>query len=245
MDKEITITYETLFELLRREKSRNELQPLEKNFFENVADYIKEKKAILSRQNTTMFSQDEAEKVKVQLENVKRILDELYARREKKIVSLASIKARTGSDVINTSILHGKEAEFYNLLVELFKRFRNEFTTSIINGNSKEGFSELEKEPLTQEQKEQELKEAEKEGMIKEAESKLLSEEHNPEKKPENTEKGESQTKMVRFIHAVPKFLGKNLEVLGPFESEDIASLPAEIADVLINKGRAKEIKSD
>ena len=49
--------------------------------------------------------------------------------------------------------------------------------------------------------------------------------------------------KLIRFIHAVPKFVGKDLEDYGPFEEEDIANLPAEIADVLIIKGRVEEIK--
>ena len=52
----------------------------------------------------------------------------------------------------------------------------------------------------------------------------------------------EKNTKMVRFVHAVPKFVGEELEEYGPFEEEDVASLPAEIARILINKGRAEKI---
>jgi len=49
-------------------------------------------------------------------------------------------------------------------------------------------------------------------------------------------------TKLVRFLHPVPKFVGRELEVYGPFEREDIANLPKEIAEVLIIKGRAEEM---
>ena len=50
------------------------------------------------------------------------------------------------------------------------------------------------------------------------------------------------ETKLVRFLHSVPKFVGKELEEYGPFEEEDVASLPAELADVLVRKGRAEEL---
>jgi DNA replication initiation complex subunit (GINS family) len=47
---------------------------------------------------------------------------------------------------------------------------------------------------------------------------------------------------LVRFLSAVPKFVGKNLETIGPFEEEDVANLSKEVADVLISKGRAEKI---
>ena len=56
--------------------------------------------------------------------------------------------------------------------------------------------------------------------------------------------KEEKSVKTVRFMSAVPKFLGRELEVYGPFEEEDVANLPGEVADVLIKKGRAEEINT-
>ena len=50
--------------------------------------------------------------------------------------------------------------------------------------------------------------------------------------------------KRVLITHPVPKFVGKELEVYGPFNPDEEAELPSEIADILINKGRAKEITS-
>ena len=48
--------------------------------------------------------------------------------------------------------------------------------------------------------------------------------------------------KSIRFIKPVPKFLGTELEIYGPFEENDIASLPSRIAKVLIKKERAEEM---
>jgi hypothetical protein len=47
---------------------------------------------------------------------------------------------------------------------------------------------------------------------------------------------------MVRFLEAVPSFVGENMEVFGPFESEDVANLPKKICEILIKNKRAEEI---
>lgn len=92
---EIIITYETLFELLRREKTRKELQELNPDFFKNVLSYLKEKNKILESQKTkdSIFSK-EAEKTTKQLQNTKKILRDLYERRENKILHLALSNSR-------------------------------------------------------------------------------------------------------------------------------------------------------
>jgi len=49
--------------------------------------------------------------------------------------------------------------------------------------------------------------------------------------------------KSVRFIKPVPKFLGSEMETYGPFEENDIASLPSKIANILVKKNRAEEMQ--
>lgn len=49
-------------------------------------------------------------------------------------------------------------------------------------------------------------------------------------------------TMLVRFLAHVPKFVGTELEVYGPFEPGDMANLPTEIAEVLIAKSRASAL---
>ena len=53
----------------------------------------------------------------------------------------------------------------------------------------------------------------------------------------------QSDTKVVRFMHAVPKFVANDMNTYGPFDEEDTAILPNKAADVLIDKKRAEEIK--
>jgi len=132
-EKEINITYETLFELLRREKNREELQELDGGFFEDVKDYLKEKKAMIKDDNE-LFSADNSENIKKQIENAKKIIKELYEKREKKIADLAIYKSRTRSDLVDSSRFLEKEKQLFDMLVELFTKYRKDVLISILNG---------------------------------------------------------------------------------------------------------------
>ena len=55
------------------------------------------------------------------------------------------------------------------------------------------------------------------------------------DEKPQNIE-------FIRFIETVPKFVGSDLQVYGPFEKEDVANLPINVAALLIKNNRAEEI---
>ena len=71
------LTFETLFELLRKEKFNQELQKLDEDFFIDITQYIEEKTAILNteQKSDSIFSTD-ARKTQLQLENAKRIIKE-------------------------------------------------------------------------------------------------------------------------------------------------------------------------
>ena len=88
------ITYNDLYEYLRKERYSEQLQVLPKNFVSEVSSYIEEKKAISSSEQD-IFS-DAAIKTKKQLENAISIFRELMLRRRKKILNLAFVAAETG-----------------------------------------------------------------------------------------------------------------------------------------------------
>lgn len=211
---EVTITYETLFELLRREKERTELQKLDSSFFGNLLMYLKDKQAIISKQQTDLFSAEEKRKTEDQLINVKKIIKELYERREKKIVSMAVDKSRNRSAIIDNSVFLKEERDLFDNLIKVMDNSRESVLSNLLSL----------KEPSAVQ------------GFTSAANPNLV-------RKEEKT--ADKETKLVRFIHAVPKFVGKELEEYGPFEEEDIASLPVEIANVLIKKNRVEEISGD
>ncbi|MEM4723589.1 MAG: hypothetical protein QXP01_01090, partial [Candidatus Hadarchaeum sp.] len=50
------------------------------------------------------------------------------------------------------------------------------------------------------------------------------------------------KTILVRFLQDYESFLGPELEVYGPFKKEEMANVPAPIAELLIAKGIAQKI---
>jgi len=212
MGEEINITYETLFELLRREKTRDELQKLDESFFSDVADYLKGKEELLEQQKhkQDLFASEEKAKADKQIENIRKILKELYERREKKIIQMAIDASRTPSIVIDTSVMLKEESMMYNRIFGLLNNFREGVLFNL------------------QQAKIPEIKEND------------VVEDPKVEENPAEEEKPKETNKMVKFTHEVPKFIGPDLNEYGPFVSGDSVEVPIPIADVLINKGRAE-----
>lgn len=88
------ITYNELYDALRKERYTEQLQPIPKNFIKEVSAYLKDKKELAEKQNDD-FS-DAILKTKKQFENSIAIFKELMLRRKKKILDLAFIAAETG-----------------------------------------------------------------------------------------------------------------------------------------------------
>ena len=131
--QEVVITYETLYELLKRERERPDLQKLEPSFFSDTINYIRDKKKILEAKSDSVFAQEEIKKTERQLENIYKILKELYERREKKIISLALDKSRTKSNLIDTTALMKEEKVFFDAVTNILDTYRDEILISVLN----------------------------------------------------------------------------------------------------------------
>ena len=105
------ITYNDLYEALRREKYSEQLQVLSKRFFEDVEQYFKEKKDFLSKESD-LFS-DMAIKNKKKLENAMANFKELLRLRKKKILNLAFIASEVGISKKDFENLLGFEKELF------------------------------------------------------------------------------------------------------------------------------------
>lgn len=88
------ITYNELYDALRKERYSEQLQPIPKNFIKEVSAYLKDKKELADKENND-FS-DAILKTKKQFENSVAIFKELMLRRKKKILELAFVAAETG-----------------------------------------------------------------------------------------------------------------------------------------------------
>lgn len=207
---EISITYDLLFDILKIEKSREDLQKLGERFYSDIVDYLRSKDAVIDNPNTPIR---ERELTKIQLGNVKRLLVELYDRREKKILNLAIYRVKTGDGIINTEMLLAEEKIFFEMLSVQLSRYRSDILNNVLEGKIPTpgvvsfNTATTKSAPVLQDATD------ESEGL-----------------------------KSVRFTKSVPKFLGPELEVYGPFEENDIASLPSKIANILLKKERAEEM---
>ena len=210
MGGEIAITFETLYDILMREKQQEELLQLEPSFFQDVIVYLQEKMKVWEKisKETDLFSLGERDKVEAEIKNIRKLLKDIYERREKKIIGLAVNKSRIGH-ALDVNNLLKEEKQFLESIATILDQYRHGVLLNVLQM----------KQPQVEEKK-----------FIVEVE----------QKKKEKTK----ETMLVRFIHAVPKFVGSDLAIYGPFDENDVASLPKDVSEILINKKRAEEVKT-
>lgn len=222
---EVKITYETLFDLLRREKNRNELQSLDETFYADVIDYLKTKRqALKDSDEKQTYSQPEREKIRIQIKNIKKILKELYEIREQKTLFLAMDKVRTESQLIDTTPLLAEEKKFFDETSKVLTKYKEGVLQQIVRG----------KPPLIDTDKDYSTSKE----LPKQVQKKPAKEEVEEKPKPQETKKGNIE---IIITSKLPKFVGLDKEIYGPFEKGSTTKLPANVAKLLINKGRAKE----
>ncbi len=278
--KEMRITLETLYDILLNEKRKAELQPLEESFFLDVIVYLKEKQAILEakKHEDDLFAEGEQEKLEYELRSIKKILKEIYERREKKIIDLALNRSRTQSDLIDTNTLLAEERMLYTEFVALLDAYRKGILFALFKGGvpfvAKTEAHELkqlfeEKKPPVSARKEESEGSDEDSLAAGAAQPRMggqLPSEAIPQIEPpapaaiqpmqQPEEKGEMSAaenenngnggplvvdyKKVIFTRPVPSFVGTDLKIYGPFGIGEAADVPADIAEVLVEKERAK-----
>ncbi|MBU4351786.1 MAG: hypothetical protein KKA65_04185 [Nanoarchaeota archaeon] len=125
-EKEIVVTYDTLFDLTRRERYRAELQKLDNNFFIDVVKYLNEKQTILKSQENkeSVFSSSESEKTRVQIVNAKKILKDLYERREAKIIQMALFHSRNSEKQPDFNFMLQEEINLFKTIEKKLSEFR-------------------------------------------------------------------------------------------------------------------------
>ncbi|MEK6901583.1 MAG: hypothetical protein AABX37_04525 [Nanoarchaeota archaeon] len=221
--EDIKITLETLYDILRNEKKREDLQKMEATFFLDVVAYLKEKQALLQskQQSEDMFAVGERDKLQYELKSIRRILKEIYEKREKKIIDIALNRSHTGSDIIDTSAMLYEEKEFYNRVLGQLNGFRESMLMKMFKG-------EVPQVPL--DVRMEVKKEPEK------VVSSMASWEAAGETKPE-----EGKTK-IRFVHPMPSFVWKDMKVYGPYNVGEETDMYTDVAELIVRKGRAVKV---
>lgn len=223
-EKEIVITYDVLYDFLRREKNNGEIQNLGDDFLRNVAAYLEQKQALM-KENTKdsgIFGLEEKRKLLQQLENVHKMLSDLYDWREKKIVAMARDVSRTDSSIADTSALLEPEKKLYQEVLDVLNRFRKDVLGNLL--------------------------------LCREIETPVPGALPEPDKGQEgpkalNTNVELSATEgavlvKIRFRESVPPFMGPDMKEYGPFDLDDVKELPEEIAGLMMQKGCAEKVEN-
>lgn len=179
------ITYNDLYETARKERYSKQLQKLPKDFVNSVADYLKEKKEIVNK-DEDVFS-DMVIKTKKQLENATTLFKEVIVGRRKKILNLVLVAAEVGISKQDFDNMLTFEKTLFDDLMRCIEKSDKNINDLVNGGNSLEEKNEL-----------------------------LVFKEH------------------------VEEFVDLSGAKTGPFEIGDIANLPKEIAQILIDDGKAE-----
>lgn len=123
------LNYNDLYDLLRKEKYSEILQPLPKNFIAEISEYLSDKKDQSSKEED-LFA-DSVAKSKKQLENSVSIFKELIRLRKKKLLSLIFVATETGLMKRDYENLLPIEKEMFDKLVKVFEEGAKELAKSL------------------------------------------------------------------------------------------------------------------
>ena len=164
------ISFELIRRIQREEQRIQKLTKLPNDFYNSVQRYLEAKRG-------------GNRKTALEAKNAERLLEDIFNRRERKILNLVLITARTG---IQPENLTDEEKQFFNSILKIVKERR-----------------------------------------------KILKD--IKEKKSEQT--------LIIFKEDVPEFVGVDEKTYGPFKKGDIAKLPEENMQLMIEQGIAEEFK--
>lgn len=204
MEQEVILTYETIYELVRREKSREELQKLDENYLRDVLSYLKEKQRAYDDNlvKTDIFSQSERDKLHIQITNIKKLIKDLYDIRERKIINMAINHTRTQAHIMDTAHLVHHEKEIFESMTTVMKRYRQGVLYKILEQREPDVLPvEIKAEPIVE---------------IK-------------------------THKTITFLDNIEQFVDEDLNPYGPYTTQQQATLPKALADILIGQGKAIE----
>jgi DNA replication initiation complex subunit (GINS family) len=237
MADEQRVNYTVLYDLVRNEKSREELQRLDENVLVGVLGFLREQDARLAdtAARGDMFSTTEADQLRSQLMNARRLVRELYERRERKIIDLALNRSRTASDLIDTTNLLPHERPLFDMIVTSLDAYRRGILTRVLA--LKEPEAQLIKGIAAYSPSSSSVA-----TML--ASSVAPAAPHIPAAmpvppKPKPTPQGFCR---VKFLAPVDQFVGQELELYGPFEQGEEADLPATVAEVLFAQKSAMDV---
>ena len=121
---EETITYELIRKIQMEEQRQPKLVKLPENFFKAAANYLQQKK---------LLEKDEKRTV-IEIKNVKRLLEDIVNRRERKIINFAILASKAKIEPENMT---EEEKKFFEDLTKLIAARRDSLMKEILEDEKK------------------------------------------------------------------------------------------------------------
>lgn len=242
-EKEVIITYDTLFDLARREKFKAELQKVDEKFFDDVIRYFSEKQSIIESQekNKSVFASAELEKTRNQLREAKRLLKEIYTWRETKIVQGAIFQSRCNGRGFDFSALLPEEVEMFNSIQGTLLDYREKVLHSLFQHQKPD--LKVERKAAPDEKDAEEPASQNTGELCRHEQSEMPARVDKGEtiipkslKTPPDTQKGSCS---ILIKSRLPEFMGPDMKRYGPYNKGEKIELPAEVAEMLAKSGNA------
>ncbi len=226
------ITYDAIRKAHRAEKNEIAMQKLPDSFFILVRGWIDHKQD--TQKNTASL---------LEIENAKKLLEDLMSRREKKIVIAALHTIRGDMPPKNMT---PDEEKIFDSLVRLLKQARQDMREQMF------GYDSIIEEKLESARSAMnEMKAADEAGkpVLEKTEEKII-ENKIPENKAEtenkkdktieeNIETQNGKTRL-RIKNDIPSFVDAEMKAYGPFKSGTITELPNSMAQILLARNAAE-----
>ncbi|MEK6820274.1 MAG: hypothetical protein AABX71_01020 [Nanoarchaeota archaeon] len=129
------ITYNDIYEALRKEKYAEQLQPISPNFIQEIASYLNEKREI-SEKKDDIFS-DAVFKTKKQFENAISIFKDIMRRRKEKLLRLAFVAKETGISKRDFENMMEFEKDMFDEIVKSMED-ADKKVSELMNGQEKQ-----------------------------------------------------------------------------------------------------------
>ena len=135
------LTYNDIYEASRKERYSEQLQQLPKNFIQEVADYLKDKKEIASKEDDIFL--DVILKTKKQLENAITLFKELMLRRRKKLLNLVLIAAEVGISKQDFENMLQMEKELFEEMMKCIDSSDKKLSNNLLGKKEQDSKNEL------------------------------------------------------------------------------------------------------
>ncbi len=256
------LTYEDVIDVWEREKDSSQPCTLPNNFYKRLRDYIRDLEREIEDIGVPPKNKRE-KRTQKQYQRVKKISGLFFKERQKKIV-LAAFHKSLGESV-TVGDLTEEELELLDDMSKLLTEFKNEVFLGEYKRKTEE--TESPKESSFEEKKEPEDVDIEQEHLdeeglegeeIKEPEEPI--EEESPELEESTQQKEETEEKenitekekipqksqsqeevLVHITEDVPPFV--DMDTTYDLKKEDVLTLREDIAEVLIEREKARKIK--